>query len=82
MNETPIITQLQEILAAAKGDRSCFNRLHPSSYENALPLPKTEQEVDAFIKERIRLHHQSWIIDPLRSILHKLGAPEQEESRE
>lgn len=70
-----IIERLQEALAAARSDRACFSRLHPQSYEGALPLPKHEDEVDAFIKERIRLHHNSWIVKPLETVLFDLGAP-------
>jgi len=33
------------------------------------PFPTKESEVDAFIKERARLHHDSWVIAPLRQCL-------------
>ena len=71
-----IIQQLQEALAASRLERSEFGRLHPQSYRDALPYPKNENEVTAFIKERVALHHKSWISDPLAEILRKLGAPE------
>jgi hypothetical protein len=35
--------------------------------------PTNEEEVDEFIKNRIRLHHRSWIIGPLKNALSYLG---------
>lgn len=72
----PVIELISEAMAAAIGERSSFSRLHPQSYEKALPYPKDESEVDAFIKERIKLHHDTWIVTPLREALRKLRGQE------
>jgi len=39
------------------------------------PLPKTEKEVDAFIKARIRLYVETWLIKPLQVAAKKLEPP-------
>lgn len=36
------------------------------------PLPKTEKEVDAFIKGRTKLWRESWLIPPLERALEKV----------
>lgn len=72
---------LQGALAAARLTRSRFDRLHPQHDESrgAPKLPKTEEEVDEFIKNRIKLHHDSWIVGPLVEALRILGIPEKPE---
>lgn len=74
---TPVVVLLRETLECAKLDRCRFDRLHPSSYEGALPYPTKESEVDAFVKERIALWARTWIEAPIRSALEQLtGASE------
>jgi hypothetical protein len=48
-------------------DGSGFAQLH----ESEPPLPKSEAEVDAFIKERIRPYVETWILPELRRALKK-----------
>jgi hypothetical protein len=70
-----LIETLEEVIAAAKGDRAVYSKLFAESdvmAGRALPLPKNEDEVDAFVKDRIRLHHESWIIGPLQDALRML----------
>ncbi len=65
-----------ELLIGAKKastlELSEFGRLHPSSYKDAVPFPTCENEVTAFIKERVELHHNSWITKPLEEALQLL----------
>lgn len=61
--------RIASALKATEGllnDGSCFKHLHSRE-----PLPKTEDEVNAFIKDRIRLYVETWILPDLRSALNK-----------
>lgn len=65
----PLSTRKQEQLLALLKEASEAASLKTSSFKNIAssgPFPKREQDVDAFIKSRVELHHQSWIISPLR----------------
>lgn len=68
-----IIELLRGALEASRLELSEFGRLHPTTYENALPYPKNEKEVTPFIKERVKLHHDTWITNPIKEALELLG---------
>lgn len=43
------------------------------------PIPTTEKEVDAFIKARIRIYVQTWLIPPLRAAANNLTPKKKDE---
>lgn len=59
---------VKEGLDKARMSRACFSGLRSF----ASPLPKTETEVDAFIKERIRIYMETWVYPPLEAAIAKL----------
>ncbi len=62
---------IQEALRHARMTDCSFmeTRLKPE-----FPLPKSEKEVDAFIKGRTELWRNSWLIPPLERALEKVKA--------
>ena len=63
--------QLKEVLSHLHMDRASFSSIVPSLDPPEMALPKSEQEVDRFIKARTRLYRNSWCIGPLAEILRK-----------
>lgn len=69
-----VLELLEAARDAAKCERSEFGRLFPPfSKEGDLPYPTNENEVTSFIKERIELHHNSWIVGPIEVAIEKLS---------
>lgn len=64
---------LQEVIGHLYMDRASFSSIIPSLDPPEFKLPASEQEVDRFIKARVRLYMQSWCIAPLEEILLKHG---------
>ena len=69
--ERPIIELLQGALDAAMLERSEFGKIFTP--DDAVPFPTTENEVTAFIKDRVSLHHNSWIVKPIKEVLKLIG---------
>jgi hypothetical protein len=63
--------QLKDVLSHLRMDRASFSSIAPSLDPAEMALPKTEQEVDRFIKARTRLYMTSWCIAPLQEVLAK-----------
>ena len=60
-----VIKLLEDAIASARLDRAEFSRLFP---ENPT-YPTSEKEVTGFIKERVKVHHDSWVIGPIEQAL-------------
>jgi hypothetical protein len=69
MRKKQIIEDLEDALKSASFENTGFKNLW--SEEND-PLPKTEKEVDEFIKRRTRLYRETWIIHPIERALKAL----------
>lgn len=63
------LSKLAEAIRAAEMVSSHFNKIGYIDPENEGELPKTEAEVTDFIKKRTRVHHQTWIIAPIRALM-------------
>ena len=66
--------QIDEALRAAEGMLSDRSNFEPMGIDG-VTLPKTLKEVDAFVKETIRLYVESWLLPPLRGAREKLNKP-------
>lgn len=63
-----IIDLLEAARDAATLERASFGRIFPDN-----PIyPTNEEEVTPFIRERVQLHHETWIIDPINEVLRIL----------
>ena len=71
MSESTVIELLERALKASKLELSEFGSLGPKAVfgEDLLDYPTCEDEVTPFIKQRVRLHHESWITSPIREAL-------------
>lgn len=74
---TRIIRDLQEISRhSTMQNMSVKNILvtgnSPATFEDGTPV--LERNVDDFIRQRLRLHHHSWITDPIDTIIGELVA--------
>lgn len=70
---------VKDALDAASLQAARFDRLFPEhdvANNKAPALPKTEAEVDAFVKDRIRLYMSSWITAPLAEVMKRLEGKE------
>lgn len=65
-----ILREVRDAIRAATMEGAGFNALGDSEYH----LPKDEEEVNAFIKNRTKLYRQSWIIGPLERVVKHLEA--------
>jgi hypothetical protein len=67
--------QLAALIRAAKEsatlEHSVFDKIGGTPSDD--PLPRSEREVTAFIKRRVRLHHETWIVSPLERALTLLA---------
>jgi len=67
-----IIELLKSARDASKLERSEFGTLFPPQPEDRrVPYPTNENEVTPFIKDRVRLHHQTWITSPLDEVINQ-----------
>jgi hypothetical protein len=58
---------VKNALKSARMENACFEEIFPKT-----PLPRTEEEVNAFIKNRIEIYMSSWVIKPLEAVVEKL----------
>lgn len=71
---------MQKILDELKCAKKCallesvsFDRMAGGGQDDwANDLPKTELEVNDFIRSRVKRHHRSWIIDPIDSVIEMI----------
>ena len=70
MESYNIVELLEAALASANLELAEFGRIFPDG--NLVPYPTNEKEVTAFIKDRVRLHHDTWIIKPIKTALEKI----------
>ena len=69
---------IMELLTAARDASqlklSEFGQLFPPrpGEPGHVPYPTREDEVTAFIKARVRLHHSSWITGPIEEAMKEL----------
>lgn len=68
-----IIELLQGALDAARLERSEFGQIFKPREGESVPYPQNENEVTAFIKDRVKLHHNSWIVKPIEEVLKLIG---------
>jgi hypothetical protein len=59
--------QLQEIRRMVTFESAHFRELFEDPVKH--PLPKSETDVDAFIRERTRIFRETWILGPLDELL-------------
>lgn len=65
------LKKVKEVIAHLRMDRASFSSIATSLDPPEMHLPKSEQDVDRFIKARTRLYMSSWCIAPLQDILDK-----------
>ena len=65
------VMAIREVVSHLKFDSASFAHIIPALDPPEMGLPKTEQEVDRFIKARTRLYMNSWCIPQLQEILAK-----------
>jgi hypothetical protein len=70
---------LEKALSVARMDNCSFEStvLRPD-----YPLPKSEKEVDAFIKGRTKIWRDSWLVPPLERALEKVQRRDGEKKEE
>lgn len=71
MDDKTVIELLRAARDSAKLDLAEFGHIFPEGKD--LPYPTNEKEVTEFIRNRIDLHHRTWIIGPIERALRKLG---------
>jgi len=71
---TPAAEHIREALRASELVSARFSTMFPNSQPELLPYPKKEEEVDAFVKQRIGLWMLTWITNPLKKALHLLDS--------
>jgi hypothetical protein len=72
MKTKKLITQIENARFAATLERASFDHILARGDSLATFMdgsPVTENRVTEFIKERVDLHHRSWIIGPLDTAL-------------
>lgn len=74
---TRIVERLQNVRRISTLETSSFHNIcatqkTPVKFEDGRSV--TEANVDEFIKERVRLHHVSWITQPLEEIIEQMVA--------
>jgi hypothetical protein len=70
-----IIEILKGARDASRLERSEFGMIYPPQpRDNRVPYPTNENEVTPFIKDRVRLHHETWITAQINEVLNRLGA--------
>ncbi len=62
---------IEDALKHARMDNCSFEDIH---LKPEFPLPKKEEQVDAFIKNRTRLWRENWLIPALERALEKVKA--------
>jgi hypothetical protein len=72
---TRIIDRLQHVRRVSTLETSSFRNIcafkeSPAKFEDGRAV--TEGNVDEFIRERVRLHHSSWITQPLEEIIEQM----------
>lgn len=65
MRKREVLQILNQVLIDAQMERAAFSQIHPKG-----PFPTNEAEVDKFIKDRTRIYRDSWIILPLKRVIH------------
>lgn len=73
MRKRRLIKILEQAHFDATMEQASFSRINTTD-----SLPKSENEVTAFIRERTRIWRQSWILSPLEEalkIIKEDGAP-------
>ena len=68
-----IVEAINRALKAARLENASFIKIGPEVGKEEYKLPTCEEEVDAFIKSRVKLHHKCWIINDLEQVLIMLG---------
>lgn len=69
-----LLSILREVIDHANLEHADFGSFWIQQKDLELPLPKTDKEVTAFIKQRVKTHHQSWIIRPLNNAIKEIEA--------
>lgn len=62
-----LLSILREVVEHAGLEHADFGSFWTQGEE--LPLPKTDKEVTPFIRQRVKTHHQSWIVRPLNNAI-------------
>jgi hypothetical protein len=63
-----IIRLLEDARKAATLKTAAFGQIYPENPN----YPTSEKEVTPFIQERVRIHHESWIIGPIDEAIEAL----------
>lgn len=67
-----LLWTLRDVIEHAQLEHADFGDFWVTN--NVLPLPKNDKEVTPFIKQRVKTHHQSWIIRPLTNAIKAIEA--------
>lgn len=65
MRKREVLQILNRVLTDAQMERASFSQIHQRG-----PFPTNEAEVDKFIKDRTQIYRDSWIISPLKRVIH------------
>lgn len=68
MDRRSVIELLEMALASASLKTASFGQIFPENPN----YPTKESDVTDFIRERVDLHHRTWIIGPIEEALEKL----------
>lgn len=69
MQKRQILQELNDALHAASLKTAEFSEINPTDN-----LPKNEREVTGFIRRRVKLHHDTWIIGPITRAIKLIEA--------
>lgn len=71
-----IIKELEEVARVATLKSACFDS--PGNYKKTVI---EKNKLTEFIRDRVRLHHDTWVISPLLAIIRELQSYAEPQSR-
>lgn len=64
-----IIDSLKDILQHTRLEHANFSQIYTGQTFN---YPTNEKEADEFVKQRVKLYNESWVISPLEDAINDL----------
>lgn len=74
--QAKLLALMKEALESAALTNAEFGQITRSG-----PFPTSERQVTKFIRDRVSLHHQSWIIRPLKDAMELIRKNGNEDSK-